>query len=102
MADISVDPWTWSSTAASNSPTGGTAVGTGLDDNLRALQAALRAFMEPLSSVAGTNTVTATCTGLSAYATGQQFWFSPANTNTGASTINVTSSLNLVLGTHLS
>jgi microcystin-dependent protein len=90
MADISVDPFTWSSTAASNSPSGGTSVGTGLDDNLRAMQAAMKAFIEPLSSVAGTNTITATFAGLTAYASGQSFGFTPAETNTGAATINIT------------
>jgi len=91
MADISVDPWSWSSTAASNQPAGTTAVGTGLDDNLRAIQAGAKASMEPLSGVTGTNTVAATFAGLSAYATGQRFWFVPANSNTGAMTLNVTS-----------
>jgi len=91
MADISVDPWTWSTTASSNSPSGSTAVGTGLDDNLRAIQAAAKSQFEALSSVAGTNTITGTCTGLTAYATGQRFAFVPANTNTGATTLNVTS-----------
>lgn len=91
MADISVDPWTWSSTAASNSPSGSTNIGTGLDDNLRAIQAAVKSAFDPLSSVSGTNTITATCTGLTAYASGQVFRFTPANTNTGATTLNVTS-----------
>lgn len=91
MADISVDLWTWSSTAGNNSPSGSTAIGTGLDDNLRALQAAIKANHESLTSVAGTNTVTATCAGLSAYASGQSFEFIPAATNTGATTINITS-----------
>lgn len=91
MADISVDPWTWSSTASSNSPTGATNIGTGLDDNLRAIQAGWKAAAEPLSSVSGTNTVVGTFTGLTAYATGQVFRFTPASTNTGATTLNVTS-----------
>jgi hypothetical protein len=91
MADIAVDPYTWSSTAANNSPSGSTAVGTGLDDNLRALQAGVKAALEALSSVAGTNTITGSCAGLTAYATGQKFHFVPANTNTGATTLNVTS-----------
>lgn len=41
MADISTDIAQWSGTAGSNSPTGGTSIGTGLDDNLRAMQAAV-------------------------------------------------------------
>ena len=39
MADISTDYTTWSTTAGNNSPSGSTTVGTGLDDNLRAIQA---------------------------------------------------------------
>lgn len=45
-----------------------------------------------LSAVAGTNTITATATPTpAAYASGQQFCLAPANTNTGAATINVSS-----------
>lgn len=44
-----------------------------------------------LTGVAGTNTITASATGLSAYAVGQRFWFTPANTNTGAVTLNINS-----------
>lgn len=45
-----------------------------------------------LTSVSGTNTITASVpVSLSAYATGQKFSFSPANTNTGAVTINIAS-----------
>lgn len=90
MADISPDVGTWSSTPGSNQPTGATTIGTGLDDNLRATQAGVKAALEPLSSVAGTNTITATCTGLTAYYTGERHFFTPANTNTGATTINIT------------
>ena len=39
MADISTDYTTWSTTAGSNAPSGSTNIGTGLDDNLRAIQA---------------------------------------------------------------
>jgi hypothetical protein len=42
MADVAADLKTWSTTAASNSPAGGTAVGTGLDDNLREIQKVVR------------------------------------------------------------
>lgn len=42
-----------------------------------------------LTSVSGTNTITASLTGLAAYATGQAFEFIPANTNTGATTLNI-------------
>lgn len=45
-----------------------------------------------LSSVAGTNTVTAsTPVAIGAYVTGLTFWFVPANTNSGATTLNVSS-----------
>lgn len=46
-----------------------------------------------LTSVAGTNTITAALTpvALAAYGTGQQFVFVPANTNTGATTLNIDS-----------
>lgn len=43
-----------------------------------------------LTSVSGTNTVTATAAAsMAAYATGQEFTFIPANTNTGATTLNI-------------
>lgn len=44
-----------------------------------------------LSSVAGTNTVTASLTGLPGYGAGQTFQFIPAATNTGATTLNINS-----------
>lgn len=44
MADISDNIDDWSATAASNSPSGATSIGTGLDDNLRAIQAAVKAW----------------------------------------------------------
>lgn len=91
MADISPDVGTWSSTAGSNQPQGTTAISTGLDDNLRAIQAGLRALIEPLSSVAGTNTVTASMGGLTAYYSGLRVILTPANTNTGATTVNLNS-----------
>lgn len=42
-----------------------------------------------LTSVSGTDTITASLTGLAAYVTGLTFRFVPANTNTGAVTLNV-------------
>jgi hypothetical protein len=42
MADVAADLKTWSATASSNTPAGGTAVGTGLDDNLREIQKVVR------------------------------------------------------------
>lgn len=45
-----------------------------------------------LTGTAGTNTVTASAANsMSAYATGQSFSFIPANTNTGATTLNINS-----------
>lgn len=44
-----------------------------------------------LTAVAGTNTITASLTGLAAYATGMRVTFLPANTNTGATTLNINS-----------
>jgi microcystin-dependent protein len=38
LADVAATLALWSSTTANNTPTGGTAVGTGLDDNLREIQ----------------------------------------------------------------
>lgn len=45
--------------------------------------------LQSLSSVAGTNTITASLTNLTAYVVGQSFEFIPANTNTGATTLNI-------------
>lgn len=42
-----------------------------------------------LTAVAGTNTITASLTGLAAYAAGQAFRFVAANANTGAVTLNI-------------
>ena len=50
MADISTDIASWSATAGSNSPSGSTAIGTGLDDNLRAIQAAVVAALNAKGS----------------------------------------------------
>lgn len=44
-----------------------------------------------LTSVAGTNTITASVSGLTAYAAGQTFRFVAAGANTGAVTININS-----------
>ena len=44
-----------------------------------------------LTSVAGTNTITASVSGLTAYAAGQTFRFVAAGNNTGAVTININS-----------
>jgi hypothetical protein len=91
LADISPDPWLLSTTENSNSPSGATNISTGLDDNLRALGAALKTAITTLTSVAGTNTITASSANVTAYATGQSFKFFPAATNTGATTLNINS-----------
>lgn len=42
MADVSSNMYQWSTIAASNNPQGATTIGTGLDDNLREIQAVAR------------------------------------------------------------
>jgi hypothetical protein len=105
LADISATMATLSSTESTNAPAGGTAVGTGLDDNLRMLGALLAAFRDAtgwgalaLGTVAGTNTITAAVPvrgsvtmAPTAYATGLRYYFVPAATNTGATTLNIDS-----------
>ncbi len=52
-----------------------------------------------LTSVSGTNTIVGTGpVSMTAYATGQRFTFIPANTNTGAATVNITPSGGSALG----
>jgi hypothetical protein len=55
MADITAAVTAWSSTEASNSPSGATTIGTGLDDNLRAIQAGVKAWYDtvPLWAISG-------------------------------------------------
>lgn len=48
MADITANVESWSVTEASNSPSGATTIGTGLDDNLRAIQAGVAIFRDAL------------------------------------------------------
>jgi hypothetical protein len=45
MADITADAYAWSTTESSNSPSGATSIGTGLDDNLRAVQTGVASFI---------------------------------------------------------
>lgn len=105
MADVTVTFANLSSTEGSNAPSGSTTVGTGLDDNLRTMQAHQAAARDAagwfglrLTSVSGTNTVVGSVAAQgsitmapTAYATGQRFHFIPANTNTGAAVINISS-----------
>lgn len=88
MANISASFSDFSSTAASNQPDQADSATVGAD--LRQLTATLKSVLEPLSTVAGTNTITAACTGLTAYYSGA-YEFTPANTNTGATTLNINS-----------
>ncbi len=67
----------------------GLGVGSAADDSLTMRQTQYGA-MVLLGSITGTNTITgALLPPIPAYATGQTFRFVPANTNTGATTINI-------------
>src|SRR4051812_37149659 len=101
MADVSSTFSALSSTESSNSPSGSTNVGTGLDDNIRMTQALIAAWRDQtawgiltLTSVAGTNTITATLAaagsvtfGPTSLTAGMKFLITPAATNTGATAI---------------
>lgn len=64
MADVSSNLYQWSTTAASNNPSGSTSIGTGLDDNLREMQAVVRAAL----AHKGADIASATTTDLGAVA----------------------------------
>lgn len=92
----------YSRTAASNTsaPPNGAPEGmapSAVNDVLRqvmadAVQEATKGQARVLSSVSGTNTITATMTpDLDAYTAGMIVVFTPANTNTGATTLNIDS-----------
>lgn len=58
MADVASAFRSWSATAASNSPSGATVVGAGLDDNLRQIQATVRQYLaSPATPMASAATV---------------------------------------------
>lgn len=58
MADIDSQLRLWSATASSNKPTGATSIGSGLDDNLRAIQSVVRQYLaSPGSTIASSSTV---------------------------------------------
>ena len=84
------------STPTANIPLGGfrltgLANGTAVDDAIRVSQVQNNSTIL-LASVAGTNTITGSATPTpAAYASGQKFILVPANTNTGATTLNVSS-----------
>lgn len=50
MADVASALRSWSSTASSNSPSGATVVGAGLDDNLRQIQATVRQYLASVAT----------------------------------------------------
>lgn len=58
MADVPSSLKDWSTTAASNSPGGTTVIGAGLDDNLREIQAVVRAALAHKGSDIASNTTT--------------------------------------------
>jgi hypothetical protein len=45
MADVTAEAYAWSTTESSNAPAGATSIGTGLDDNLRAIQTGVAAYI---------------------------------------------------------
>lgn len=64
MADVSSNLYSWSTTAGSNLPAGSTTIGTGMDDNLREIQAVVRAGL----AHKGADIASATTTDLGAVA----------------------------------
>lgn len=81
MADVAAALRSWSATAASNSPAGGTVIGSGLDDNLRQIQATVRQYL----ASQGTNMASATTVDLST-ADGSYVKISGSTTITGFGT----------------
>jgi hypothetical protein len=83
MADVA-DFTVWSSTAASNLPTGSTSIGTGLDDNLRQIQAEVAKWRDgtgygilTLTGVAGSNSITGSTSPAPTLAANQKYLLSP-------------------------
>ena len=95
MADVSSTLRAWSGTASSNSPSGSTNIGAGLDDNLREIQAVTKKFLAGkgtaiasaatmdlttmdgyYASVTGNTTVT----GLGTEVAGISYWLRTAST----------------------
>lgn len=75
MADISGSLRAWSTTASNNAPGGSTAVGTGLDDNLREIQKVVRQYL----AAQGTNMASAATVDL---ATADGFFVTITGTTT--------------------
>lgn len=72
----------------------GLAVGSASTDSARfdQIQAGIQLGTSTyLTAVSGTNTIVGTATPTPAYTVGQRFWFIPAATNTGATTLNISS-----------
>jgi hypothetical protein len=63
-ADVNSNLASWSSSEASNAPSGSTAISTNLDDNLRQIQATVRTYL----ATKATDVASATTTDLSAVA----------------------------------
>lgn len=83
MADVAGDLKTWSTTASSNNPSGSTAVGTGLDDNLRELQKVVRQDL----ATKGSDIASATTTDIGAVA-GLMHDITGTDTITGLGTVS--------------
>jgi hypothetical protein len=102
---MAINEW---STTAGNNGSGVTGVNwaegmppSAVNDSARAMMADVATWYgqasgkipEYLTSIAGTNTITAAGpAAMSAYAAGQRFTFIPANNNSGATTLNITPS----------
>lgn len=76
--------------APSNTPGGGISGTSFMEDVLTEVQALYRYVQIPLSDVAGTNTITASCdVALDVRAKGNKFTFTPVAANTGAATLEI-------------
>jgi hypothetical protein len=83
MADVSSTLPSWSTTASSNGPSGSTTIGTGMDDNLREIQAVVRAWM----AHKGADIASATTTDIGAVA-GSYHDITGTTTITGLGTVS--------------
>ena len=98
MADVG-DFTTWSSTASSNSPSGSTVIGAGLDDNLRTIQAEVAKWRDgtgygilTVTSVGGTaNAITGNTSPAPTLAANYKVLLTPGSTNTAATTLALNS-----------
>lgn len=106
MAEVDNSLRLWSSTASNNKPTGATSIGTGLDDNIRQVQATVRQYLASIgSTIASAATVdlstadgktipvsgTSTVTGLGTEVAGLEYML----TTTGAQVWKHSSALTL-------